>query len=222
MACFGIIDIVVVILIFARAVATSQPSLDAAFHAAYSVFISWVFLLMLYPFFVTVPRSESLLRGRWLPGLARITVGSLLLFFVGWFFVGAAIEIPKRSVPEYFFEGIVLAIGVFAMGALFVQSGRKRLRDPPLKVEFPRTSAYWERRAAVTRFIAIFIVSLSVMVSYYVPSYAWLALPPGIGLGLVILIADRHFWRRSRFCSRCGQHVPIGSTTCPSCGRPFT
>jgi predicted amidophosphoribosyltransferase len=35
------------------------------------------------------------------------------------------------------------------------------------------------------------------------------------------LIANRSSMRKARLCRGCGQHVPLGVSSCPSCGRPF-
>jgi len=119
---FGAIDGIIL-----TAVAASQRSW---LHVADAVVLVAIFLMSSYPFFVPVPLTEFARRPPWSGGVVRIVIGSAALFVGGWAVVGALLETTRGISSEYFAEGIVFVIGLIAIGALLLRSGRKKLRDP--------------------------------------------------------------------------------------------
>ena len=229
---FAAIDVVIL------RIAATAAGPRSWLHAAESLTLTVVFLLLLYPFFVPVP-VESSSRQRRPSGITRIVSGLLVLFLSGWGLLGAALEFEQGIVPEYALEGIAFLGGLTAMGALLVWRGWQRRRGiawatfpsfdmgpgPPTSL---RTLSPAEKRSSIAAFIAFFILGSAVLFSFnfYDGAIAfqasgWLVTPIGFVTAAAILIANRRLMMKARICFGCGQHVPLGATLCPSCSRPF-
>ncbi|SRR6266705_3759539 len=118
---FGAIDGIIL-----AAVAASQRSW---IHLAGAVVLVAIFLMSSYPFFVQVPSSAFASRGPRSVGVARIVIGGAVLFVGGWALVGAVLETIQGISSEYFAESIVFVLSLMTVGALFLRSGTKKLRN---------------------------------------------------------------------------------------------
>src|SRR5712692_2289200 len=118
---FGAIDGIIL-----AAVAASQRSW---LHLAGAAVLAAIFLMSFYPFFAPVQTSELRPSAPRSAAIARIAVGSAILFAGGWALVGAVLETIGGISSAYFAEGIFFVTGLIAMGGLFLWSGKKKLRD---------------------------------------------------------------------------------------------
>ncbi len=214
--------------------AVAAAGLRSWFHGGGSVVQSFVYLLLLYPFFARTPVAESWPRHERSSRIARIVAGVAILFLSAWILIGGIVEYLRGvSMPEYVLEGVVFTMFLTATGALLVWRGWQRRRGEPWAT-FPgtptslRRHTYGEKRNYVASFVAFFILGSAVLVSFnfydgaiaFQP-FGWLVIPIGFGTAAAILIANRQLPQRARTCFGCGQHVPLGATACPSCSRLF-
>jgi len=205
------------------------------FHGGGSVVQSFVYLLFLAMFFVSIPPRESTPREQRFSSTARIVAGIMVLFLSGWILIGGVVEFVRGvDLADYILEGTVFTMFLTAMGAMLVWRGWQRRRGMawatfPPPTSLPRQRSYSEKRNYVATFIAFFILGSAVLFSFnfyggalaFQPS-GWLVTLSGLAVAAAIVIANQRFMRRARICFACGQHVPLGATACPSCSRPFT
>ena len=212
----------------------AAAGLRSWFHGGSSVGQSIVFLLLLSPFFAPIPQRESSPHNLGGSSTWRIAAGIVFLFLSGWAIIGAVDQhVRGVELSDYVLESIVFVMFLTSMGALLVWRGWQRRRGmtwatfPPSKFVVPPTTDF-ERRGFFVGFVAAFIIGLAVLFSLNyregpiaVQPYGWLVTSAGIAVAATLLIANRRSMRKARVCRRCGQHVPLAATVCPSCGRPF-
>src|SRR5439155_16215590 len=118
---FAVADVIIL--------ATAAAGLRSWFHGVGSVVQSFVYLLLLYPFFARGPSGESLPRHERSSGVARIVAGIGVLLLSAWILIGGIAEyLGGLAMPEYILEAVVFTMFFTATGALLVWRGWQRRR----------------------------------------------------------------------------------------------
>jgi uncharacterized membrane protein HdeD (DUF308 family) len=161
----------------------------------------------------------------------RVTAGTITLLLAAVTYGSFDLSAPTVALRPGWW--LILAVGIAFSLLIFVawRAGTKdrvsgvNLGHPPASNP---TYTPGEKRSTIAAAIAFFILGLAVLLSFnfqtgsiVVEPYAWFLIPAGFASAAAILIANRRSMRKARLCRWCGQHVPLGVSSCPSCGRPF-